>query len=85
MFSKLKNKNFKFKNQTQTNLIFFQDFVDIIMKKLDDDQDGIISFNDFRKVVKKCPLMLQSLGQVFPERLAVHAFATTFKEQPDTI
>lgn len=60
------------------NEVIFQDLVDIIIKKLDVDRDGKITFEDFQQCMKEQPLLLECLGQCLPTRLAVTAFLISF-------
>lgn len=55
-----------------------KDYVNIIIKKMDLDLDGAISFNDYRESIKKEPLLLECFGQVLPDRASVYAFLATF-------
>lgn len=57
------------------------DLVDIIIKKMDLDHDGMISFKDYRDTVKKNPLMLQCFGQCLPSRTSVLTFTHTFTDK----
>lgn len=54
-----------------------RDLLDVIMKKMDVDRDGRISFDDYRTTVLKQPFLLQFLGPCLPERNAVNKFITT--------
>lgn len=54
------------------------EFADIIIKKMDVDLDGAISFADYKETVHKQPLLLEFLGQCIPERESIAAFITTF-------
>lgn len=58
-----------------------KDLVDIIIKKMDLDKDGIISYSDFNQTVHKDPMMLECLGQCLPDRNHVHAFLLTFTDK----
>ncbi|XP_075166111.1 calaxin-like [Haematobia irritans] len=42
------------------------DMVDLIFNKFDVDKDGIISYDDYSTVVTKQPMLLEFLGQCFP-------------------
>lgn len=55
-----------------------KDFVDILIKKLDVDLDGSISFDDYEQTVLKQPLMLECLGQCLPDRASIFTFQLTF-------
>lgn len=57
-----------------------KDLVDIVIKKIDIDGDGILSFNDYRTAVQQNPIMLQCLGQCLPERAAAYSFLATFSD-----
>lgn len=54
------------------------DFVEIIMKKMDLDRDGKISFDDYRNTVKKYPVMLEFLGPCLPDQRTVYKMLCTF-------
>ncbi|KAI3381149.1 hypothetical protein SNEBB_009526 [Seison nebaliae] len=56
----------------------FKDLVELIMRKMDLDADGRISFNDYRESVIKEPLLLQCLGQCLPDLRSRDAFLATF-------
>lgn len=52
------------------------------MKKLDVGRDGVISEDDFSKSVKERDvLLLESMGPVFPSRVARQTFLSTFTER----
>lgn len=54
------------------------EFADVVIKKMDIDLDGAISFADYKDSVRKQPLLLEFLGQCIPERESIAAFVTTF-------
>lgn len=54
------------------------DFLETIIKKMDHDRDGKISFEDYKKTVMKSPCMLEFLGQCLPDRYTVNRMLTTF-------
>lgn len=58
-----------------------KDLVDIIIKKVDLDKDGIISFEDYRNSVLSEPMLLECLGQCLPDRKHVYAFLVTFTDK----
>lgn len=49
-----------------------------MIKRLDVDLDGVVSFNDFHDSVVKTPSLLETLGYCLPERPAVYAFVATW-------
>ncbi|XP_026730527.1 EF-hand calcium-binding domain-containing protein 1-like [Trichoplusia ni] len=55
-----------------------KELVDIMLKRMDPDLDGVINFTDFRDSVTKTPSLLESLGYCLPERPAVFAFIATW-------
>ncbi|XP_049884694.1 calaxin-like [Pectinophora gossypiella] len=55
-----------------------KELVDIMLKRMDVDLDGVINFNDFHESVTKTPQLLESLGYCLPERPAVYAFLATW-------
>lgn len=56
----------------------FQEFVDIMLKRMDRDLDGVINFKDFHDSVVNTPSLLESLGYCLPERPAVYSFIATW-------
>lgn len=71
-------RKFVFKHQDEDVEEAVKDFVDIVIKKIDLDKDGIISFEDYSASVLKDPMLLECFGQCLPDRKHVHAFLTTF-------
>ncbi|XP_046977402.1 EF-hand calcium-binding domain-containing protein 1-like [Vanessa cardui] len=55
-----------------------KELVDIMLKRMDVDLDGVINFQDFHTSVVKTPSLLESLGYCLPERPAVFSFLTTW-------
>lgn len=55
-----------------------KELTDTIMKKLDVDMDGAISFKDYMDTMKKYPDLMEILGVCLPSRKVVNAFLTTF-------
>lgn len=55
-----------------------KDLADMLVQKMDHDEDGVISYEDFKTEVARSPLMMECLGQTVPSRLARLAFRTTF-------
>ncbi|CAB3225773.1 unnamed protein product [Arctia plantaginis] len=57
---------------------FRSELVDIMLKRMDADLDGVINFQDFQTTVTKTPSLLESLGYCLPERPAVYSFIGTW-------
>lgn len=55
-----------------------KDLADIMIRKMDLDSDGVLSFEDYRNSVRKQPELLECFGQCLPERGSVSLFLTTF-------
>ncbi|XP_063546814.1 calaxin-like [Cydia strobilella] len=55
-----------------------KEFVDIMLKRMDVDLDGVINFQDFHTAVVNTPSLLESLGYCLPERTAVYSFIATW-------
>ncbi|KAF3428658.1 hypothetical protein E2986_03773 [Frieseomelitta varia] len=59
-----------------------KDLIDLLIKKLDVDRDGVISEEDFKTAVKeRNQLLLECMGPVFPSRNARHVFLSTFTDR----
>lgn len=55
-----------------------KDLVEIILKRIDLDKDGLVSLKDFKDSVYKTPLLLECMGKCIPDRDYVHGFFKTF-------
>jgi len=53
---------------------FESEIVDLAMRKLDVDHDGVIAYGDFHDAVSVDPLLLQSLGPCLPSLKATRTF-----------
>uniref|UniRef100_A0A1B6MAG2 EF-hand domain-containing protein n=1 Tax=Graphocephala atropunctata TaxID=36148 RepID=A0A1B6MAG2_9HEMI len=62
-----------------------KDMIDIILKKMDHDRDGRLSFEDYRKSVWENPNLLEVLGYCLPSRPSVYVFMNTFTERITTM
>ncbi|KAG8287970.1 EF-hand calcium-binding domain-containing protein 1-like [Homalodisca vitripennis] len=62
-----------------------KDMIDIILKKMDHDRDGRLSYEDYRKSVWENPSLLEILGYCLPARPAVYMFMTTFTDLVSTL
>ncbi|KAG5307075.1 EFCB1 protein, partial [Acromyrmex insinuator] len=59
-----------------------KDLIDLLLKKLDIDRDGVISEEEFCRAVKERNLLLlESMGPVFPSRVARQTFLSTFTDR----
>ncbi|CAD1478826.1 unnamed protein product [Heterotrigona itama] len=59
-----------------------KDLIDLLIKKLDVDRDGVISEEDFKTAVKeRNQLLLECMGPIFPSRDARHVFLSTFTDR----
>lgn len=74
-------KNFVYKHHEEDEEEAIKDLADIIIKKLDKNNDGKISFVDYRTTVLEDPMMLECLGQCLPDTKHVFAFLTTFTDE----
>lgn len=74
-------KKFVYKHQDEDVDEAVKDLVDIIIKKVDVDKDGIISFDDYRTTIQEEPMMLECFGQCLPDRNHVKAFLMTFTDK----
>lgn len=54
-----------------------KDLVELVLRKLDYDKDGKVSFADFRQAVTQEPLFLEAFGQCLPSEPAAAAFLAT--------
>ncbi|KAK6619628.1 hypothetical protein RUM43_012385 [Polyplax serrata] len=80
MFHYMKNSIIKTSAGEDANEVV-KDLVDVILKKMDLDRDGKISYDDYRTSVLKNPMLLESLGPVLPPRPFVMGFLTTFTKK----
>ena len=55
--------NYNFHHQCN---YFFQDLIDMTLKKMDLDKDGRVSYSDFEETVKREPLMMEAFGPYLP-------------------
>ncbi|XP_027141849.1 calaxin [Larimichthys crocea] len=51
-----------------------KDLVEITLKKMDQDHDGRISFEDFEKAVREENLLLEAFGTCLPDMTSIEAF-----------
>lgn len=74
-------RKFIYKHQEEDVDEAVKDLVDIMIKKMDHDKDGMISFEDYAKTVHDEPLMLECFGHCLPDRKHVYAFLVTFTDK----
>jgi hypothetical protein len=56
-----------------------KDLVELVLRKLDTDRDGKISFQDFQTAVRKEELLLEAFGQCLPSEGACQTFMATLR------
>lgn len=59
-----------------------KDLIEMTMKKMDDDKDGKVSFEDFQICVKNNPLMLEAFGPCLPTGKVGEQFCNSILEVP---
>jgi Ca2+-binding EF-hand superfamily protein len=74
-------RKFVFKHQDEEVDESVKDLVDIVIKKMDVDKDGIISYADYATTVMKDPMLLECFGQCLPDDKHVTAFLFTFTDK----
>lgn len=74
-------RKFVYKHQEEDVDEAVKDLADIVIKKMDIDRDGIVSFADYRSTVQNNWMMLECFGQCLPDRSHVYAFLTTFTDK----
>jgi Ca2+-binding EF-hand superfamily protein len=74
-------RKFVFKHRDEEVAESVKDLADIIVKKMDLDEDGAISFADFSTAVHRDPMLLECFGQCLPDRIHAIAFLTTFTDK----
>lgn len=74
-------RKFVYKHQEEDVDETVKDLVDIIIKKMDVDKDGIISYLDYKSIVLNNWMMLECFGQCLPDRKHVYAFLVTFTDK----
>lgn len=74
-------KTFVYKHHEEDVEEAVKDLADIVLKKLDVDRDGIISYKDYEMAVTEEPLLLECFGQCLPDRKNLNAFLTTFTDK----
>lgn len=60
--------------------------VDFLLLKFDDDQDGIITYEEYSRVVRNQPGLLEFLGPIFPSeeaRLVIAYCTAIYSYIPD--
>ena len=55
-----------------------KDLIEMTMKKMDDDKDGKVSFEDFQICVRNNPLMLEAFGPCLPTGKVMDNILQTF-------
>jgi len=52
--------------------MILHEFITLIFKKFDKDEDGLISFDDFNRTCQENPTLIQCFGQVLPHIFRKH-------------
>lgn len=58
-----------------------KDLADILVRKMDVDGDGVISFDDYKKSVLDQNELLECFGQCLPDRACAYSFMRTFTSE----
>lgn len=74
-------RNFVYKHEEEDVEEAIKDLADIILKKMDLDQDGAISYDDYRVSVLQNNMLLECFGQCLPDRKSIYAFLMTFTDK----
>ena len=53
---------------------WFQDLIDMTLRKLDIDKDGKVSLADWSSTVRKEPLMMEAFGPCLPSKRTIDIF-----------
>ena len=59
-----------------------QDLIEITLKRMDQDKDGRVSYEDFKQTVAQEPLLMEAFGECLPHNQAGFAF---MREYLDTL
>ncbi|CAB3241141.1 unnamed protein product [Arctia plantaginis] len=54
-----------------------RDLVELVLRKLDVDKDGVVSIDDYRQAVEQEPLLLEAFGQCLPSKRHALTFLKT--------
>ncbi|XP_073958428.1 calaxin isoform X1 [Choristoneura fumiferana] len=76
MFSLLKNSLLKQPGDEDPDE-GVRDLVELVLKKMDIDKDGRVSFEDYRQAVEQEPLLLEAFGQCLPSKRHAVTFLRT--------
>lgn len=59
-------KDFTSQNDKEDTEMILHEFITLILKKFDRDQDGVISFDDYSRTCQENPTLLECFGQIYP-------------------
>ena len=62
-----------------------QDLIEMTLKKMDIDKDGLLSYEDFEETVLNEPLLLEAFGPCLPKEKALDKFLKKILKRPDGI
>jgi hypothetical protein len=54
-----------------------KDLLELVLRKLDLDRDGKVSFQDFQMAIREEPLLMEAFGQCLPAERACQTFMAT--------
>ena len=58
-----------------------QDLIEITLKRMDQDKDGRVSYEDFKQTVAQEPLLMEAFGECLPYNKAGLRFKETFLDE----
>ena len=58
-----------------------QDLIEITLKRMDQDKDGRVSYEDFKLTVAQEPLLMEAFGECLPYNKAGLRFKETFLDE----
>ena len=59
-------KDFPSQNDNEDTEMILHEFITLILKKFDKDQDGVISFDDYSRTCQENPTLMECFGRLFP-------------------
>ena len=62
----------------------YQDLIDITLRRMDQDRDGRVSYEDFRATVEQEPLLMEAFGECLPYNKKGLEFKDSFLDEMPT-